>query len=61
MNSAVELLNRSDSGSMAVNRDDSVLRYTLVSKQYDPVEKGRRKFMMNYIYRIKLITILVVA
>ena len=40
---------------MAVNRDNSVLRYTLISKQYDPVDKGRRRFILKYIYRIKLI------
>ena len=40
---------------MAVNRDNSVLRYTFISKQYDPVDKGRRRFILKYIYRIKLI------
>jgi hypothetical protein len=40
---------------MAVNRDNSVLRFTLIGKQYEAVEKGKRRFIMRYIYRIKLI------
>jgi pantothenate kinase-related protein Tda10 len=55
LNSAVELLNKSDSSSMAVNRDNSVLKYNFIMKQYEPVAKGRRRLILPYLYRIKLI------
>lgn len=55
LNQAIELLNKADSSSMAVNRDNSVLKYNSVVRQYEGVEKGRRRWMMRYVYRIKLI------
>ncbi len=41
---------------MVVNRDNSVLKYNFILKQYDPVDKSKRKFILRYIYRIKLIS-----
>lgn len=55
LNSALEFLNKTDSSSVVVNRDNSVLKYNLVMKEYEPVEKSKRKFMIKYLYRIKLI------
>lgn len=52
---ALEFLNKEDSNSMAVNRDNSVLRYNFIMKQFEPIEKGKKKLLIRYIYRIKLI------
>ncbi len=41
---------------MVINRDNSVLRYNFILKQYDPVDKSKRKFILKYIKRIKLIS-----
>lgn len=40
---------------MSVNRDNSVLRYNFIMKQFDPIEKNKKKLLMRYIYRVKLI------
>lgn len=55
LNSVVELLGKADSSSMAVNRDNSVLKYNSVLRGYEGVERGRRRWMMRFAFRVKLI------
>ena len=52
-NSYLEFLNMEDEGNKQVNRDNTVLRFTIVSKQYPEVPKIKKT--VTWAFRLKLI------
>jgi hypothetical protein len=51
---ALELLSREDTEKETVNRENSVIRYNVIRKEYEEV--GRKAWLMRWGYRIKLIS-----
>jgi hypothetical protein len=52
-NNYLEFLNMDDKDNKQVNRDNTVLRYTIINKQYSEIP--RSKATMFLCYRLKLI------
>jgi hypothetical protein len=53
-NSQIELLSKEDTEHELVNRENSVIRYNIIRKQYPEIVK--RKSIMRFVFRIKLIS-----
>lgn len=52
-NSQIQLLSKEDTKEEIVNRDNSVIRYNIIRKQYPEI--SRRRFIMRFVFRLKLI------